>query len=167
MSSSKKHPASYIYICIHPFQEDYIPEPPSKSFSCSSEMNKQSCDSLIVHSSSIALLQERFRQLQRAKEMREGRELLRQETEPDRDNSSACQDPSRVPFQSELIRPLRLPLQGSPSSSSSYQKSQSKQADLWAAATPPTSASLRYMETVKHRSPSSFQESDIDTSLHL
>ncbi|KAG5551006.1 hypothetical protein RHGRI_009436 [Rhododendron griersonianum] len=130
-------------------------------------MNKQSCDSLIVHSSSIALLQERFRQLQRAKEMREGRELLRQVTEPDRDNSSACQDPSRVPFQSELIHPLRLHLQGSPTSSSSYQKSQSKQADLWAAATPPTSASLRYMETVKHRPSSSFQESDIDTSLHL
>ncbi|KAI8557507.1 hypothetical protein RHMOL_Rhmol04G0016100 [Rhododendron molle] len=128
-------------------------------------MNKQSCDSLIVHSSSIALLQERFRQLQRAKEMREGRELLRQVTEPDRDNSSTCQDPSRVLFQSELIRPVRLPLQGSPSSS--YQKSQSKQADLWAAATPPTSASLHYMETVKHRSSSSFQESDIDTSLHL
>ncbi|KAF7146231.1 hypothetical protein RHSIM_Rhsim04G0014600 [Rhododendron simsii] len=128
-------------------------------------MNKQSCDSLIVHSSSIALLQERFRQLQRAKEMREGRELLRQVTEPDRDNSSTCQDPSRVLFQSELIRPLRLPLQGSPSSS--YQQSQSKQADLWAAATPPTSESLHYMETVKHRSSSSFQESDIDTSLHL
>ncbi|XP_058209959.1 uncharacterized protein LOC131322603 [Rhododendron vialii] len=128
-------------------------------------MNKQSCDSLIVHSSSIALLQERFRQLQRAKEMREGRELLRQVTEPVHDNSSMCQDPSRVLFQSELIRPLRLPLQGSPSSS--YQKSQSKQPDLWAAATPPTSASLHYMETVKHRSSSSFQESDIDTSLHL
>ena len=73
-------------------------------------MGRQGNDPTVMHSS-IALLQERFRQLQRAKEMREERELLRgfavADTEPP------------VPLQLkwlshlDLVRPSR-PLSGPP-----------------------------------------------------
>ncbi|KAL7175303.1 hypothetical protein ACSBR2_028996 [Camellia fascicularis] len=57
-------------------------------------MSRQSSDSLVNHSS-IALLQERFKQLQRAKEMREERELSRQLSESQRANSTTY-DQSRL-----------------------------------------------------------------------
>lgn len=126
-------------------------------------MNKESTESLVVHSSSIALLQERFRQLQRAKEMREEQELLRQITEPHRDNSTTCQDPSRLAFQSEFIHTLTPQLQGS---ASFHHHLQSKEAYPWTIETPPTSVNLQYTETVECKS-SSFEDPDIDTSLHL
>ncbi|KAG0477194.1 hypothetical protein HPP92_014035 [Vanilla planifolia] len=44
-------------------------------------MGRENKESKATYSSSIALLQERFRQLQRTREMREKRELLRLQTE--------------------------------------------------------------------------------------
>ena len=70
--------------------------------------------------SSIALLQERFRQLERVKEMREERELLRVHSEPNNatntqcffnnlNNPAAknCEKPSRLFFHPDLIFPRR------------------------------------------------------------
>lgn len=81
----------------------------------------------IIHSSSIALLQERFRNLQRVKEMREGRELQRVHRSPDSTDRAGSPAPalslSLQPVASggneqprwflhpDLVRPSR-PLQG-------------------------------------------------------
>ncbi|KAJ1298379.1 hypothetical protein BS78_01G448300 [Paspalum vaginatum] len=48
----------------------------------------------IVHTSSIALLQERFRNLQKVKEMREGRELQKARISTDADRTTAAGPPS-------------------------------------------------------------------------
>ncbi|KAM6580572.1 hypothetical protein CsatA_004346 [Cannabis sativa] len=50
------------------------------------QMATKNCSDGTSHHSSIALLQERFRQLQRAKEMREEKELLRLLSESERSN---------------------------------------------------------------------------------
>ncbi|GFZ12596.1 hypothetical protein Acr_23g0009810 [Actinidia rufa] len=111
--------------------------------------SRQRSESLVIHSSSIALLQERFRQLQRAKERREERELMRQVSKSHPTHSPTCHDPSRLFFNSELIAPPRPPpLQGS-SSSLHHHMGQSKNT-----------------ETFLCRS-SNYDDSDIDTSLHL
>lgn len=125
-------------------------------------MSRKEGDSPVSHSS-IALLQERFRQLQRAKEIREERELLRQRTEFQRIGSTTCNDPSRLFFHSELIVPPRQPLQSS--STSLHHNLQRRQSDLQSFENP-TSANSQYRETVMYR-PSNFEDSDIDTSLHL
>ncbi|KAK7245968.1 hypothetical protein RIF29_40823 [Crotalaria pallida] len=68
-------------------------------------------DPTIVHSS-IALLQERFRQLERVKEMREERELLKMYTEPKQYNSnmmSTYYESTRFFSKPELIMPSRSP----------------------------------------------------------
>ncbi|GFZ07379.1 hypothetical protein Acr_19g0003160 [Actinidia rufa] len=113
--------------------------------------SRERSESLAVHSSSIALLQERFRQLQRAKEMREEKELMKQVSKSHPTNSPTCShDPSRLFFNSELITPPRPPplLQDS-SSSLLHRTGQSKNT-----------------ETILCRS-SNYDDSDIDTSLHL
>ncbi|XP_057465795.1 uncharacterized protein LOC130755432 [Actinidia eriantha] len=112
--------------------------------------SRQRSESLAIHSSSIALLQERFRQLQRAKEMREEKELMKQVSKSHPTNSPTCHDPSRLFFNSELIAPPRPPplLQDS-SSSLHHRMGQSKNT-----------------ETILCRS-SNYDDSDIDTSLHL
>ncbi|KAL7207593.1 hypothetical protein ACSBR1_029525 [Camellia fascicularis] len=123
-------------------------------------MSRQSSDSLVNHLP-IALLQERFKQLQRAKEMREERELSRQLSESQRVNSTTY-DQSRLFFHSEIILAPRPPHQGSPSLQHNLQ---SKNDNLRATKTP-TLANLQYSETVMYRS-SNYEDSDIDTSLHL
>ncbi|XP_008660454.1 uncharacterized protein [Zea mays] len=87
--------------------------------------------SIIIHASSIALLRERFRNLQKVKEMRQGRELQRRaRTAHTTDraagpspspsalslglhaaNSSTTQQPSRWFLHPDLVRPSR-PLRG-------------------------------------------------------
>ncbi|KAI8009329.1 hypothetical protein LOK49_LG06G00362 [Camellia lanceoleosa] len=123
-------------------------------------MSRQSSDSLVNHSS-IALLQERFKQLQRVKEMREERELSRQLSESQRVNSTTY-DPSTLFFHSEIILAPRPPHQGPPSLQHNLQ---SKNDNLRATEIP-TLANLQYSETVMYRS-SNCEDSDIDTSLHL
>ncbi|KAF5949137.1 hypothetical protein HYC85_015094 [Camellia sinensis] len=115
-------------------------------------MSKQSKDSHASHSSSIALLQERFKRLQKAKEMREEKELSKKLTESQLVDSN---NPSRLFFHSELIVPPRPPLQASSPST------QSKNADFRAIHENPTWENLQL-----HR-PTNFEDSDIDTSLRL
>ncbi|XAR67383.1 hypothetical protein NMG60_11002116 [Bertholletia excelsa] len=124
-------------------------------------MSRQRSEPPVKHSS-IALLQERFRQLQRAKEMREEKELLRQLSESQRINLNSCYDPSRLFLQSELILQPRSSLQGSPSS---HHTLQSTHTDLQGMENP-TSSNIQYTEGVEYKS-TKFEASDIDTSLRL
>ncbi|KAJ7967813.1 Protein FAM50B like [Quillaja saponaria] len=67
-------------------------------------MGRESQDPTVIHSS-IYLLQERFKQLQRVKEMREERELLKLLTESKQFNfnSSMNYEPKRLYFPPEMI----------------------------------------------------------------
>lgn len=126
-------------------------------------MGRQSSDSIVVHSS-IVLLQERFRQLQRAKEMREERELLRLLSESERVvNPTARYEPSRLFFHSELINPPRPSLQHSPYLQTNPQ---GKNTDLHVIETP-LLANLWSTDAVMHRRNVFDDVSDVDTSLHL
>ncbi|KAE8680260.1 putative metal ion binding protein [Hibiscus syriacus] len=112
---------------------------------------------LAVHSS-IALLQERFRQLQRAKEMRQEREVSRLLSEAQRINHATLHQAPQSFFHSELILQPRPPLQGSIySQTGMHARHQvidtSSLSNLW----------LR--DTVMRAS--TFNDSDVDTSLHL
>ncbi|KAK3009963.1 hypothetical protein RJ639_012355 [Escallonia herrerae] len=81
----------------------------------------------IIHQSSISLLQERFRQLQRAKEIREEREFLRLLSIPQPVNPSTPYHASRSFYRSEPF----LPSRPTPQTSLSVQYNlQSKHADL-------------------------------------
>lgn len=110
-----------------------------------------------VHSS-IALLQERFRQLQRAKEMRQEREVLRLLSEAEQINPAAPHEASQLFFHSELILQPRPPLQGSiytePSMHTQHHVIQTS-----------SLSNLLQRDTVMDTS--TFNDSDVDTSLHL
>lgn len=119
-------------------------------------MGRQNCNSTAVHSS-IALLQERFRQLERAKEMRQQREqLLRLFSEPEQANPQF--------FRSELILPTGEPLQGSLYVQSNLRNKPidqekidiSNSENLW------SGNSVMHIEIRNN-----FDEQDVDTSLHL
>ncbi|KAJ7946403.1 Protein FAM50B like [Quillaja saponaria] len=68
-------------------------------------MGRESQDPTLIQYSSVALLQERFRQLQRVKEMREERELLKLLTEHKQFNfnPSVNYEPTRLHFHPEMI----------------------------------------------------------------
>ena len=68
-------------------------------------MGRESSDRTMAHSS-IVLLQERFRQLQRVKEIREEKEMLKLFAQSDTSNSHIHKPSSHVFFQSELLHPL-------------------------------------------------------------
>ncbi|KAE8691140.1 putative Heavy metal transport/detoxification superfamily protein [Hibiscus syriacus] len=112
---------------------------------------------LAVHSS-IALLQERFRQLQKAKEMRQEREVLRLLSEAERINPAAPHQGPQSFFHSELILQPRPPLQGSICSQTSMH-------DQHQVTDPSSLSCLRPRDTAMHAS--TFSDSDVDTSLHL
>ncbi|TXG55506.1 hypothetical protein EZV62_020762 [Acer yangbiense] len=126
-------------------------------------------DSAMVNSS-IALLQERFRQLERVREKREEKEMLKLFNEPDRVVSPAMRyEPNKLSsFQPEMIVPHhshRPHLQESLSLGLNYQDS--RHADFRAKTTP-TSTSLWPNGPSSGPSTSrSFDHSDVDTSLHL
>ncbi|KAF5728455.1 hypothetical protein HS088_TW21G00602 [Tripterygium wilfordii] len=123
--------------------------------------SSKGCDSTFVHSS-IALLQERFRRLEKAKEMRQHRELLRLISEEEQINPiTVCEQPKRF-FHSELILPPRPPLQGHPD----FQpERQNKHIDPQATETP-NLTDLWHENKVAHGT-HNFDDSDVDTSLHL
>ncbi|KAG6637771.1 hypothetical protein CIPAW_11G201300 [Carya illinoinensis] len=125
-------------------------------------MSRQYFDATIIHSST-GLLQERFRQLQRAKEMREARELLRMLlSEPGRVNPATYSDATRSFFHSEFINsPSSLP-----QSSLYFQLNfQSKHTDLQVTEIP-LLANLGSINSVMDKI-NNFDDSDVDTSLHL
>ncbi|XP_050369042.1 uncharacterized protein LOC126787160 [Argentina anserina] len=102
-----------------------------------------------VHSS-IALLQERFKQLQRAKEMREERELLRQLIAESAERATQTQvaehfEPKGLVFQSEMT--VSQPQVSMYLQPSYLQSKQNYQAVM--------------------RRPGKLDDSDVDTSLHL
>lgn len=124
-------------------------------------MGRQSCDAPDMQST-IALLQERFRQLQRAKEMREARELLRLLSELERVKPGIHYDPNRLFFHSELIHSSNTLPQGSHNLQTNFQ---SKHTDLQVTETP-FFANLGSTESVMERT-NNLDDSDVDTTLHL
>lgn len=124
-------------------------------------MGRQGSDPIAIHSS-IALLQERFRRLQRAKEMRKERELLRVFSQSPGVNPTEFSEPSGSFFQSELILTHGPPFLGSLSSQPNLQN---KHSDLQVIDTP-ILANLRPSENV-YQASKNFDDSDVDTSLHL
>lgn len=124
-------------------------------------MGRRSSDHIATHSS-IALLQERFRRLQRAKELREKRELLRQFCQSPGLNPTEFSEPPRSFFQSDLILTHSPPLPGSLSSQPDLHN---KHSDLQLIETP-ILVNLWPPEKV-YQASKSFDDSDVDTSLHL
>ncbi|XVF70821.1 hypothetical protein PTKIN_Ptkin11bG0192600 [Pterospermum kingtungense] len=113
-----------------------------------------------VHSS-IALLQERFRQLQRAKEMRQERQVLRLLSEAEQINPAIPPEASQLFFSSELILQPRPPLQGSVYGESSMQNMHAQHRAIET----PSLSNLEPRNSVMHTS--TLNDSDVDTSLHL
>jgi hypothetical protein len=120
----------------------------------------------IVHTSSIALLQERFRNLQKVKEMREGRELQTKVHTTDADRTgplssalnlglqvaNSTERPPRWFLHPDLIRPSR-PLRGPVYHGLGASGGQTS---------PPPATSWGGMQNSGYRS-----DVDVDTSLHL
>ncbi|GKV38435.1 hypothetical protein SLEP1_g46348 [Rubroshorea leprosula] len=89
-------------------------------------------DPTVVHPS-IALLQERFRQLERAKEMRQEKELLRMLLESRQINAAITYVPCRSLFHPELMLshlPLQCTLKGEASMQSKNTQVQAIQTSL-------------------------------------
>lgn len=127
-------------------------------------MATKGCDST-SHHSSIALLQERFRQLQRAKEMREEKELLRLLSESERTNSAKRYEPTGFFFHSESLLPHRPPHQ-----SSIYLQPnlQSKHGNLQANETTTSIfGNISSTGAAMNNRTYNLDDSDVDTSLHL
>ncbi|KAG4990190.1 hypothetical protein AAZX31_09G011800 [Glycine max] len=139
-------------------------------------MGRDSHDPTSFHSS-IALLQERFRQLQRVKEMREERELQKMLNEPKQFSSNTNTSISSSTYHNsnnsilshpELIMPSRSPPHVS---LSLWPTSQGKQEDYRSAQTP---VSMNYAHSrsmqVSWKNANdcdSGADSGVDTSLHL
>ncbi|KAI4308495.1 hypothetical protein L6164_031565 [Bauhinia variegata] len=116
-----------------------------------------------VTNSSIALLQERFRQLEKVKERREGKELLKLFSETQKGSSSIHLQPSGSSLQPRLVAPHR------PSNHHDYSLSlgldlanmvtdnhNTRKTTPSASSWPDGAATSR-----------NFDNSDVDTSLHL
>ncbi|OVA10624.1 hypothetical protein BVC80_59g2 [Macleaya cordata] len=122
-------------------------------------MGKQNTDPKVINSS-ILLLQERFRQLQRVKEMREEREVMKIFSKSETVSQIKH---STLFFHPELIPPSGPPL---PSSLSFNPKSQDKLADFRVIETP-ILMNLRPENRVGINTTNTNENSEIDTSLHL
>ncbi|XP_024021947.1 uncharacterized protein LOC112091765 [Morus notabilis] len=130
-------------------------------------MATKSCDGT-AHHSSIALLQERFRQLQRAKEMRKEKELLRLFSESERtSNPTKRYEPTGLFFFSESVPPHHRP----PSHQGSIyvqQNFQGKHGNFQGNETNPIFANMTSTSgAAMNNRTYSFDDSDVDTSLHL
>ncbi|XP_044979411.1 uncharacterized protein LOC123446931 [Hordeum vulgare subsp. vulgare] len=135
----------------------------------------------IIHTSSIALLQERFRNLQRVKEMREGRELQRVHYSADATDRAGSPLPPapldlglqptaasgderpRWFLHPDLVRPSR-PLHGA-SAYSGFGGVQASQPVAQAAAA--ASAASSWGELPRMQNSGYRGDVDVDTSLHL
>lgn len=125
-------------------------------------MGGQSGDPTVV-STSIALLQERFRKLQKMKEKRE-KEVLRLFSESEQIMPATSFEPARMSFQNNTIFPSRPPHQDSLSLGLDFY---SKHANSQSMKTSP-STKLWSSGAAATVSPSYTSErSDVDTSLHL
>ncbi|KAE8645981.1 hypothetical protein Csa_015491 [Cucumis sativus] len=124
-------------------------------------MSSENCNARAMNSS-IALLQERFRQLQKAKELREQKEFRRMSSESIQANTAVCSEQTGLYFHSELVLPPRSPLQGS-----SYLQPvlESRKSHLQVTDNL-TLSDVGSREKVMHRT-NCVDDSNIDTSLHL
>ncbi|KAF6149586.1 hypothetical protein GIB67_011195 [Kingdonia uniflora] len=121
-------------------------------------MGMQNSDPTVIHSS-IALLQERFRQLHRVKQMREERELLKLFSKTERIMPTIrSYEQSRVFSQPEPSLQCSLSLRPEP---------QGKYGDYQAFDTPLLMSLWPTDRGVVVRSSKTFDDSDVDTSLHL
>ncbi|KAK1403150.1 Chlorophyll a/b-binding family protein [Heracleum sosnowskyi] len=141
-------------------------------------MGRESSDQTMTHSS-LVLLQERFRQLQRVKEMRQEKEMLRLFSESDRCTSPPSinynthnHKPSNLFFQSELLRsvppkvaaPVIVPsshitcLSLWPDVSDNTKKAHWIKNKTWL----PNKSTTTFYDVDDHDN-----ECDVDTSLHL
>ncbi|CAI0433009.1 unnamed protein product [Linum tenue] len=138
-------------------------------------MGRQIGDSSTMVNSSIALLQERFKELQRVKEKRQEKELLKLFSESsERNTTPSTPSGSSSPSSSSSSRPLapafsnRRPTASPPAappsllslglhSSYDHQSLRNNQASFWSGG---TSSSSSQRSTA-------FEHSDVDTSLHL
>lgn len=118
-------------------------------------MSRENCNARATNSS-IALLQERFRKLQKAKELREQKEFRRLSSETLQANTAVCSEQTGLYFHSELVLPPRSPLQG-PSYLQPIMESRKSHLTL---------SDMGSRETVMHRT-NCVDDSNIDTSLHL
>ncbi|KAB2075217.1 hypothetical protein ERO13_A07G190700v2 [Gossypium hirsutum] len=119
-------------------------------------MGRQSGDPTMA-SSSIALLQERFRQLQKVRQKREAKELLKLFSEPDRAGSTKRYEP-------EVHLPYRQPQQDSLTLGLN---SLSKQTDFRAMGIPASTSLWTNSEPTSSSTSKYLENSDVDTSLHL
>lgn len=124
-------------------------------------MSSENCNARAMNSS-IALLQERFRQLQKAKELREQKEFRRLSSESIQANTAVFSEQTGLYFHSELVLPPMSPLQGS-----SYLQPilESRKSHLQFTDNL-TLSDMGSRETVMHRT-NCVDDSNIDTSLHL
>ncbi|KAK9283959.1 hypothetical protein L1049_012217 [Liquidambar formosana] len=128
-------------------------------------MARESSDPTVV-GSSIALLQERFRRLERVRERREEKEVLELFSEPERINPSYPTTMSFEPPKLSFLPPKPPPLQDSLSLGLN---SLTKHADFRAIKTTPliNLRSTTGAAIVSMRTSNSYENSDVDTSLHL
>ena len=139
-------------------------------------MGGENQDPTAVHSS-IALLQERFRQLQRAKQMREERELLKMLNEPKQLNSNIpstnTYEPARLSLEPESVIPSKSPPHVSLSLGPTSQARQQEHRSL---ETMTASRGLRAMDYTHSSLQAAWKnvydcdsenDSGVDTSLHL
>jgi len=117
-------------------------------------MGSQGNDPTVVHSS-IALLQERFRQLQRVKEMREERKLIREFAAADTEPTQRQPQPKWFSHP-DLVRPSR-PLSGPPAHRGEQPEFRALE----------TSLSMGLWHNRPGASRPGGGETDVDTSLHL
>ncbi|XVF75198.1 hypothetical protein PTKIN_Ptkin13bG0168200 [Pterospermum kingtungense] len=138
-------------------------------------MGRESLNDPIVIQSSIALLQERFRQLQRMKEMREERELLRKLAEPKQCNPTLPDDqPSAgllfFHFLPPRSPPPQVPEQTKCPTSTTFRYTEDP---VFSSLLPPTvretppslHVTLKKFEDLD--SDDHIDDDDVDTSLHL
>lgn len=127
-------------------------------------MGRQTGDPTTV-SPSIALLQERFRHLEKVKERREERDLLKLFSETERNAPTMVFDQhSKSSFQSEMIIPHRSTLQDSLSLGLNLR---TDPAGLRAMKMQPLTNSWPYGTAATAGTSKSSENSGVDTSLHL
>ncbi|KAK8654028.1 hypothetical protein V6N13_128008 [Hibiscus sabdariffa] len=127
-------------------------------------MGGQGGDPTMV-TSSIALLQERFRQLQKVREKREEKEFLKLFSEPDRAESIKRYEPNGFlsTFEPEVALPYRQPQQDSLALGLN---SLSRQTDFRGMVIP-ASTSLWPNSAATSSTSKYYENSEVDTSLHL
>lgn len=128
-------------------------------------MGRQGNDPITFVNSSIALLQERFRQLEKVKERREGKQLLKLLSSGTTSSSSSMHNPtSQDSQQPKLFTPHKPTLHDSLSLGLNFTNKQGDHNTMKMKPSPSSSSNLWPHGASTSRN---FDSSDVDTSLHL